>query len=239
MFFTNLTAISISLLIFQLSICSSLSINEIELNPADSDVGNEWLELYSEEKINLEHHYLENEDGDIYNLNGSIEGYLVINFEKQWLDNSKAIIYLKIDNKTITQTLELSDSKNNDLTLNLCKGSLILLSSSKGSLNNCNVENKSEKKEEFNLENKSISQDENQEKINSSKSNSIKINNANEIYKEKGITLENLPVEKIFLNEKEGNMTILSKDAKFRLYITYFFTILSIILIILISLRKL
>lgn len=139
-FYINLTVISF-LFILLTSISSALSITEIELNPIDSDAGNEWLELHSEDKFNLEGYYLQNEDGDKYNLSGNLEGYFIVNFEKQWLDNSKTIIYLKKDSKTIFQTPEISDSKNDDLTLNLCNNSFILIESSKGERNNCPLEN--------------------------------------------------------------------------------------------------
>lgn len=140
MFSINLTAISFIFLSF-ISLSSALVINEIELNPLGSDSGKEWIELYSKEKISLSDYYLENEDGDIYKLSGDLQGYLIINFEKQWLDNSKAIIYIKKNNQTVFQTKELEDLKNNDLTLNLCDSEYILKEKTKNSDNNCS-ENK-------------------------------------------------------------------------------------------------
>ncbi|MDO8564161.1 MAG: hypothetical protein Q7R87_04080 [Nanoarchaeota archaeon] len=190
-------------MLFQISITSSISINEIELNPADSDAGNEWIELYSENLSNLDGFYLENEDGDIFNLNGTIEGYLVINFQKQWLDNSKVIIYLKQKDNTMVQTPELSDSKNNNLTFSKCPDSFILSESSKGKDNICQSE-----------------------KIISSKQNQ---DNLSQIITD----------DKIFLNKKQNDLTILSKDAKVKIYLSYFFAFLSLLLIILIYLRKL
>jgi hypothetical protein len=140
LFSINLTAISFIFLSF-ISLSSALVINEIELNPLGSDSGKEWIELYSKEKISLSDYYLENEDGDIYKLSGDLQGYLIINFEKQWLDNSKAIIYIKKNNQTVFQTKELEDLKNNDLTLNLCDSEYILKEKTKNSDNNCS-ENK-------------------------------------------------------------------------------------------------
>lgn len=175
-----------------------MSITEIELNPLDSDSGKEWLELYSDSKLILEDYYLENEDGDIYNLTGSIQGYLVINFEKQWLDNSKTIIYLKEEKLILIETPELSDSKNDNSTLNFCNNSYILIESSKGEENNCPSNNKEAKM------NVSLNQD-----------------------------------NKLFLNKDKEEKLILSNYSRIRLYLVYFFTFFSILIIILIYLRKL
>ena len=39
--------------LFAINICSAIKISEIELNPAGTDKGNEWIELFSDEKINF------------------------------------------------------------------------------------------------------------------------------------------------------------------------------------------
>src|SRR3989344_3390746 len=47
---------------------SAIRLNEIEANPEGTDSGNEWVELYSQDSVNLEGYFLENGDGGIYNL---------------------------------------------------------------------------------------------------------------------------------------------------------------------------
>ncbi|RZD30607.1 hypothetical protein CXT76_02120 [Candidatus Parvarchaeota archaeon] len=104
-------------MVINLNFVFSLSITEVELNPPGSDSGNEWVELYSEEEVNLENYFLENNDQDIINLTGSFRGYYIINFEKQWLDNSDERIFLKSGEITIDTSI-LKDSQDNGKTWN-------------------------------------------------------------------------------------------------------------------------
>lgn len=102
---------------------ANVKITEVELNPEGADSGNEWIELYSEDEIDLDGWYLENEDGGVFNLSGSIDGYEVIEFNKQWLDNSEAFVTLYDgDNNEIDETDLLDDSDNDDSTWQLCDG---------------------------------------------------------------------------------------------------------------------
>ena len=50
--------------LFLASGISAITINEIESNPAGADTGNEWVEFYSNEEVNLEGYKIINNDGD-------------------------------------------------------------------------------------------------------------------------------------------------------------------------------
>ncbi len=101
---------------------SAVIISEVELNPLGDDTGNEWIELYSQDNINLEEYTLVNNDGDRINLTGNFEGYFVYTFSKQWLDNSNEKVSLYKGSGLIDQTLVLLDSANNNKTWQICEG---------------------------------------------------------------------------------------------------------------------
>jgi hypothetical protein len=95
-----------------------LLINEFELNPAGSDYGNEWVELYnpSDHEIPLIGWGLKNNDGDIFPLTGAIDpgDYLVIIFTGSWLDNSDEGITLTYEQEEIDSTPIKMDSHNDE-----------------------------------------------------------------------------------------------------------------------------
>ncbi len=139
---------------------SALQITEFELNPAGSDPGNEWLELYSDEEINLSEYKLINADGNEFQLNQTFSGYLIITFPVQWLDNSEeGITIMNKDNNTIFETEIKSDSYNDERTWQFCNGEWIFFDSTKG-FENCEEEqnnetdedNKTEKQEDSSIE---------------------------------------------------------------------------------------
>lgn len=76
----------------------TILINEFESNPAGTDSGNEWVELYNPNSVavNLNGWNLTNGDGDRYSLTQTINpnSYLVIQFSTGWLDNSDELIIL-------------------------------------------------------------------------------------------------------------------------------------------------
>jgi len=123
-------------MVINLNFVFSLSITEVELNPPGLDSGNEWVELYSEEEVNLGNYFLENNDQDIINLTGSFRGYYIINFEKQWLDNSDERVFLKSGEITIDTSI-FKDSQDNSKTWNLCSGEWTFLDSTKNEENSC------------------------------------------------------------------------------------------------------
>ena len=101
---------------------SALRINEAELNPAGTDAGGEWIELYSEDEIDLSEYKLVNNDVDELTLGGTFSGYYVYAFERQWLDNSDEKIFLYRGSELIDETGLLNDDKNDGKTWNYCYG---------------------------------------------------------------------------------------------------------------------
>jgi len=119
---------------------SALEISEIESNPAGSDSGNEWVELFSDEEVSLEGYYLENKDGtEVQNLSGNFSGYFVVDLDGQWLDNSKEVVFLKKDGEIFDESPEISDGDNNGKTWNKCD-EWVFIESSKGEENSCPAE---------------------------------------------------------------------------------------------------
>src|SRR3989344_902390 len=96
-----------------ISIVYSIQINEVESNPAGNDAGQEWIEFYSKQEVNLSEYKITNNDGQEMQTNAAFSGYYVLNLEKQWLDNSNEKVILMKDGKIIDETLVFSDSTNN------------------------------------------------------------------------------------------------------------------------------
>ena len=114
--------ILIFILVLFIKNLSAVIISEVELNPLGDDVGNEWVEFYSQDNINLEGYLLVNNDGNRINLTGSFEGYFVYTLQKQWLDNSNEKISLYKGSELVNQTPILLDSVNNNKTWQICEG---------------------------------------------------------------------------------------------------------------------
>ena len=101
--------------IINLSSVLAIRINEVELNPAGDDSGNEWVELYSAEEIDLQGWRLINGDDGVFDLDGSFKGFYIVEFPSQWLDNKDEKVILKdYENKTIDKTDVFADSSNNE-----------------------------------------------------------------------------------------------------------------------------
>ena len=126
-----------------ISFVSAIKITEIEMNPPETDTGNEWIELYNKEEINLEGYKLGNNDEDEIILNGSFLGYYVYIFDKQWLDNSDEKIFLYKNDELIDETDLFVDNGNDIKTWQLCD-SWKFLESTKGEQNNCGETEKDE-----------------------------------------------------------------------------------------------
>jgi hypothetical protein len=208
-------------------IVSSLTITEVELNPPDSDAGFEWIEIYSEEEINLEDYFLENKDGQIFNLSNKFSGYYIINFPKQWLDNSDEFVIIKNKESEIFKTSILKDDKNNNLTWNFCNNEWKFTTSSKSEKNIC--ETNQEPEEE--IEEEEIKKD---EEIPKNKSYSTEI--VDSISEEKTL-IKNNPI--ILENELPNEEPALIYSDKKRTYISIGFTLFCVIIIILLSLNRL
>ena len=148
------------LIIFLLSRVCAIRINEVEMNPAGTDAGNEWVELYNDGNISLEGYIIVNGDGKNISLNDTFNGYFIYTFSKQWLDNSNESVFLYKGSELIDKTDLLEDSINNDLTWQFCNGSWKFANSTKGSENNC--------KEEIKENNTIVNNTSNEEPINNS-----------------------------------------------------------------------
>ena len=109
----------ISILIFSFSV-SAIRINEVELNPEGTDTGNEWIELYSQENVNLSFFRIKNNDNKTINLTGNFLGFLIVNFSTQWLDNSQERVFLIFNESIFDETPALSDSSNDNRTWQYC-----------------------------------------------------------------------------------------------------------------------
>lgn len=115
---------------------SAIRINEVESNPAGKDSGNEWVELYSEEEIDLSAYKLMNNDGDEINLEASFSGYYIYTFISQWLDNNDEKVFLYENDELIDQSKILDDNKNDDGAWSYC-GGWEFIKSTKGEENVC------------------------------------------------------------------------------------------------------
>lgn len=115
-----------------------LNINEVELNPEGEDEGNEWVELYSEDIVDLEGYYLQNINGNNYYLSGQFSGYAIISFGSEWLQNSDEKVTLKKNEDIIDETPLLSDNADNPTTWSYCDGrGWLFVGGSPGEQNSC------------------------------------------------------------------------------------------------------
>ncbi|MBM3233533.1 hypothetical protein FJZ19_00390 [Candidatus Pacearchaeota archaeon] len=143
-------------IIINITLISAIRINEVELNPAGTDSGNEWLELYSESHFNLNNLIIMNVRGKNISLNGSFSGFFIVNTPYSFLANEKQKLVLFNDNEKIDETPEITDKADDNRSWQLCE-EWIFAESSKEKDNNCEKEeNKtSEENNEVIIENNS------------------------------------------------------------------------------------
>jgi len=205
------------ILIILLANISAIRINEIESNPSGQDSGNEWIELYSKDEIDLIDYKLVNNDGDELWLSGSFSRYYIYTFDKQWLDNIDEKIFLHKGKDLIDETDLVDDGENNDKTWQFCDKDWEFIKSTEDEKNKC---------EEEKEETEEAKQDENL--------NEIETTN-NEVEKS---TAEQTKPEVIMLNPKdiksEENKKSLSKNN----YAMYGFIGFCFLLGILLIIRK-
>lgn len=216
------------------SFVSAIRINEIESNPIGSDSGNEWIELYSEEEINLESYYLENADGDVHELSGNFSDYFIVHFNSQWIDNSDEKIYLKRSEEIIDETGMFDDNKNNGKTWNFCGNVWEFLDSSKEALNVCQEDSSNDGNE-----NSETGEDEEDSGDGEREESSQE---ENEVVDEKEEKIQSETTGKIILNspkENSANKEFVSSEQKVRNGVVYGFLALCVFLIILLALRRL
>ncbi len=231
---------------------SAIQITEFESNPAGSDSGNEWIELYSDEKVNLESWKLENNDEDVLELDKEFSGYLVIEFEKQWLDNKdEKVILRNSNNEIIDETDVFDDSKNNDKTWQICENNWIFVNMTKNNENNCEEQEENEEEqeneedgenEEENSENEEKENDEDTEKEDKENEKENTINTETNSVKTESII--RLGSKKKSENTKGNSESDFSKtiyksaSEKAKKYAIYIFNIILIILVLLLIKKK-
>ncbi len=223
----------------------ALEITEVELNPEGQDLGNEWIELYSEEEINLQSYIIQNNDGDTIDLSDTFSSYHIINLEKQWLDNSDEKVILKKGEEIIAETPIFKDSSNNNLSWNLCSGEWLFVQSSKGNENNCKgqistkdsmEEEKSPNKKPESPNNKQTSLIEQQNTQDNSKIVQTEATYQTKEQQEP-IQLLNSPFQPI--EEENPPTTFKTKKEKTIQIVSLSFTAFTLIIVILLALRKL
>jgi hypothetical protein len=114
-------------------------INEVELNPEVSDSGNEWLELYSEAEVNLADWTVLSSNGRNMSFNASFQGFFILNTSSNLLTNSNIKISLLNTNETIFETVNISDSYDDDRTWQYCYPDWVFTNSTKNQTNFCQV----------------------------------------------------------------------------------------------------
>lgn len=130
------------IIIFSSTSVLALRINEVELNPAGTDKENEWVEFYSQNEVNLDGWHIRNVKEKNFYLNGSFSGYFSIITPYNFLANDKQKLSLYNGDELIDETSEITDSKNDDFSWQLCD-KWVFAESSRNKKNNC-PENKEE-----------------------------------------------------------------------------------------------
>ncbi|MBT4376424.1 hypothetical protein HOD29_03550 [archaeon] len=217
----------ILLFILLLPIISAIQITEVESNPLGQDSGNEWIEFYSEEEINLSGFKIINNDAGEIKLNQTFTGYFIYKFQNQWLDNVDEKIYLYNQTNLIQSTSVIEDSSNNEQTFQLCGEDWSFKESTKSKENNC-------PKEEIIQEITGEIQEQILEEILvESESNTPTRNKSlNSMQKEES------PPETIELNPKTIKTTDNSSDLENKGYGKYFLGGFCLILLLLFALKK-
>jgi hypothetical protein len=104
---------------------ATIVINEVELNPAGADAGNEWVELYNPtaSEVDLSDWTLTTTHGITVTViipegtRISPNGYYVVSYETQWLDNEDESVILKNEvDVEVDRTPKLNDTFNDDRT---------------------------------------------------------------------------------------------------------------------------
>ena len=174
--------------------------------------------MYSENNIDLNGYYLQADD-NIYNLNGSFSGFFIVYFDSQFLDNTKEIIYLKDENGIIDETIELSDSKNNGKTWQICENDWIFEEGTKEGNNDCGIVTLPPN----NSEDLILNFSDEKELLEVSKAD-LKVVKEKEFVK---------VTKKIVLNSPEKKENYVSKQQKVRQSVFYSFLVFCVILIVL------
>lgn len=225
-----------------LNCVSAVRINEIELNPAGEDNGNEWLELYSEQEIDLTGWRIENVKGKNLSLDFSFSGYKIVMTAYQFLTNEKQkLVLYNAEGNKIQETDEISDTKNDERSWQYCSD-WVFTEASKGKENKCEEETTEEPEEE--------AQEETQETAEESEENGTtkeenKINKIEESSKNIGVedTVEKSSVINLGnrqTNENSDKTLVLYESSfeKIKKYAIYIFSLILLIIIFILIRKK-
>ncbi len=127
-----------------LNVClASVIISEIELNPNDTcNDCSEWVEFYSSAQTDLTNWYISDASGKNQTLNLNIEGYYILQNLTISLNNANEQLFIYDSmNNLIFNTSIISDSLNNNQTWQYCSGEWIFTNSTRGIVNNCQIQN--------------------------------------------------------------------------------------------------
>jgi len=141
--------------LFLVSVVSaSVRINEVELNPYDTcNDCTEWLELYSNEEVNLNGWKVIDASNKIFNLTGNINGYKVFENITLSLNNGDEKLSLYNQNELIQESPLISDSDNNNKSWQYCNGNWNFTYSTRGFENACSSQNNTPNPQQNNTNN--------------------------------------------------------------------------------------
>ena len=141
--------ILICFVILLISNISAIIINEVEMNPLETDTGKEWVELYNNgEDVNISG--WEVWEGMVSGLVNpkkiltiserailQAEGYLIIEFNNKLNNEGDYVILKDSFGNEIDKTETLEDSSRSPETWQLCGSSWKFASATKSEQNNC------------------------------------------------------------------------------------------------------
>jgi len=224
--------VSAFILLVLINFISAIEISEVELNPSGNDVGGEWIEIHSEERVELGRYRLVNNDGKEILLSGGFQGYFLYIFGKQWLDNTDERVFLYEGDNLVDETPVLEDSANDEKTWQLCSQKWEFLKSTKNRANDC-ATNKTIKEEASVKENASERLEENQK-------NEVVANEVKNLSSSLQEEINNTPIksEIIKLNAKTIKSNSITKIKEPGNYAIYVLILLGILLGFLFFLRR-
>jgi hypothetical protein len=121
-------------------VSASVIINEVELNPNDEcNDCTEWIELYSDNEINLSGWEIKDASNNTFSLNFSFQGYYIIDNLSISLNNANEKLFLYNNSRLIFETPLFSDSSNDNKTWQYCNGNWKFNYMTKNYENNCTV----------------------------------------------------------------------------------------------------
>lgn len=236
------------------SLSSALEITEVEQNPSGADKNNEWVELYSNDKIDLDGYYLMNKAEKRFNLTGEFTGYIAITIttiSSGWITNTGDTISLWRDGEKIDETNLLKDEDDKkDLSESKCSGEWVLLTPTKGEENACDDDEETDSEDDTNSNDEETSENDKTSDNSEEESNSdedvddtededVEIQAIDLSNNDRAVKSVSTIKSKIVLNSEEVKENVVSREGNVQNYVIYGFTGFCILLIILLALKKL